>query len=89
MMPRILNSLAVLGSLRMELMTEPPWLPVAPNTTRIFFSAMIDKQFLELRTREHTYSYIYQSRRLAGNCFVAAFSTLGLSRSCRDASRSD
>ena len=39
-MPRILNSLAVWGSLRMDLMTEPPWLPVAPKTTTIFLLAM-------------------------------------------------
>ena len=41
-MPRILNSLAVLGSFRMDLMTEPPWLPVAPKTTRIFFAVMME-----------------------------------------------
>jgi len=33
-MPRILNSFAVRGSARTDWMTEPPWFPVAPKTTR-------------------------------------------------------
>lgn len=40
MIPRSLNSLAAEGSDRTELMTEPPWLPVAPNTTKTFLSDM-------------------------------------------------
>lgn len=32
MIPRILYSLLRMGSARMAWMTEPPWLPVAPNT---------------------------------------------------------
>lgn len=36
-MPLILNSLAVRGSPRIELITDPPWVPVAPKTTRIFW----------------------------------------------------
>jgi hypothetical protein len=34
---RILNCAAALESPRMDLMTEPPWTPVAPKTTMIFF----------------------------------------------------
>jgi hypothetical protein len=33
--PRILNSCESLLSLRSCVMTEPPWLPVAPNTVMI------------------------------------------------------
>jgi hypothetical protein len=32
---------AVTGSSRIDLMTEPPCFPVAPNTTRSFLSAMM------------------------------------------------
>lgn len=35
MTPRILNSFDNLGSARTLLMTDPPWLPVAPKTTKI------------------------------------------------------
>jgi len=34
------NSAVNEGSLTIVLMTEPPWLPVAPKTTRIFLEAM-------------------------------------------------
>ena len=48
-----------------------------------------EESLAELTTREHTFRCIYQSCRLAGKYLVAAFSALGLFRSCRDASRSD
>jgi hypothetical protein len=41
-MPRILNSLDRVGSARMCLMTEPPWLPVAPKTVMILDIFKID-----------------------------------------------
>jgi hypothetical protein len=40
-MARMANWEAALGSARMDLMTEPPWFPVAPKTTRSFFAADI------------------------------------------------
>jgi hypothetical protein len=39
--PMIWNCSAEMGSLRTELMTEPPWLPVAPKTTRIFLDDIL------------------------------------------------
>lgn len=42
--PRILNSLDKTGSTRICLMTEPPWLPVAPKTVM-----SLDMLCLELR----------------------------------------
>ena len=47
--PRILNSSAALGSPRTDLITEPPWTPVAPKTTRIFFADIVGKaEFLDI-----------------------------------------
>jgi hypothetical protein len=39
---RIVNFAAVLGSSSIDLMTEPPWIPVAPNTTRIFLLDIVE-----------------------------------------------
>ena len=39
--PLILNSLAVRGSFKTDLTTDPPWTPVAPKTTRIFCDDMV------------------------------------------------
>ena len=38
---RISNWFAVTGSPKIERITEPPWFPVAPNTTSSFFKAMV------------------------------------------------
>lgn len=70
-MARILNSPAVLGSLRMDLITEPPWLPVAPKTTRIFFAAMIEILLLSLR-QKGLLIHLYISE-LWGKGIVAGF----------------
>lgn len=40
--PRMVNSLERTGSLRMDLITDPPWLPVAPNTVMILDMTVID-----------------------------------------------
>jgi hypothetical protein len=39
--PMIWNCSAERGSLRTELMTDPPWLPVAPKTTRLFLDDIL------------------------------------------------
>lgn len=39
--PRILNVAAVLGSLRRDSTTEPPWIPAAPKTTTSFLSELV------------------------------------------------
>lgn len=38
--PRTVKASLVLGSPRMALTTDPPWVPVAPKTTRIFLDAI-------------------------------------------------
>lgn len=35
-----MNASLVLGSERIALTTDPPWVPVAPKTTRTFFDAI-------------------------------------------------
>jgi hypothetical protein len=39
---RTANSAAIFSLPSIDLMTEPPWIPVAPKTTRVFFSGILD-----------------------------------------------
>ena len=75
-MPRIWNSLAVLGSPRTALMTEPPWLPVAPNTTKSFLSAIFKEE--EEEDDEAEAAFVggvasYMKRSQAGAVVVQAY----------------
>ncbi len=47
--PRSWNCSASTGSFSTVVMTEPPWLPVAPKTTSIFIEAML--RFLKAQTK--------------------------------------
>lgn len=51
-MPLILNSLAVRGSPKIDLTTDPPCTPVAPNTTTIFWDDMVTGWQITMRKRQ-------------------------------------